>query len=227
VGVNTVIFGFLLSFLGRKMVLESIRKTPHVKKLIAVLVSISVFSASIFMTGCASTVANPVPVAQVGDETKSCDAIANEMQKMVTAQVTADGDKDKQIGTNAALGVTGIFLLGIPWFFMDLGGAATAEQKAARARYERLEQMQIDKKCPATPVMKQEDVKDGLPVIRTTTPEKPSPARAAITPGSKPMPASDAPNPAKKLEDLNTMLKKGLITQEEYDAKKTEILRNM
>lgn len=182
-----------------------------------------VLIASIISAGCASTVANPVPVAQVGDETKTCDAIANEMQKMVTAQVTADSDKDKQIGTNAALGVTGIFLLGIPWFFMDLGGAATAEQKAARARYERLEQMQIDKKCPATPITKQEDVKDGLPVIRTTTPEtsKPSQARAAITP------SNDIPNPAKKLEDLNTMLKKGLITQDEYNAKKTEILKAM
>jgi hypothetical protein len=197
------------------------------KKLIALITSISFLSMSLFMTGCASSVANPVPVAQVGDETKTCDAIANEMQKMVTAQETAAGDKNTQIGTNAALGVTGIFLLGIPWFFMDLGGAATAEQKAARARYERLEQMQIDKKCPVTPVIAQEDVKGGLPVVRTTTPEKASPARAAITPSAKPMPASDAPNPAKKLEDLNTMLKKNLITQEEYDAKKTEILKNL
>jgi hypothetical protein len=56
---------------------------------------------------------------------------------------------------------------------------------------------------------------------------KPSPARAAITPAPAAMPASDLPNPAKKLEDLNTMLKKGLITQGEYDAKKTEILKNM
>ena len=196
------------------------------KKIIAVMLIASIVSA-----GCASTVANPVPVAQVGDETKSCDAIANEMQKMVTAQVTADGDKDKQIGTNTALGVTGIFLLGIPWFFMDLGGAATAEQKAARARYERLEQMQIDKKCPATPVVKEEQVKGGENIIRTTTPmtdsASPSPARAAITPATKSPTTNDLPNPAKKLEDLNTMLKKGLITQDEYNAKKTEILKNM
>jgi PBP1b-binding outer membrane lipoprotein LpoB len=196
------------------------------KKLIAVVLIASIVSA-----GCASTVANPVPVAQVGDETKTCDAIANEMQKMVTTQITADGDKDKQIGTNAALGVTGIFLLGIPWFFMDLGGAATAEQKAARARYERLEQMQIDKKCPATPIVKQEQVPGGENIIRTTTPmadsSKPSPARTAITPAGKSQPVNDLPNPAKKLEDLNTMLKKGLISQDEYNAKKSEILRNM
>jgi Short C-terminal domain len=180
--------------------------------------------ASIISAGCASSVAVPVPVAQVGDETKSCDAIANEMQKMITAQVEADSNKDKQIGTNAALGVTGIFLLGIPWFFMDLGGAATAEQKAAKARYERLQQMQVDKKCPATAIVT-EETNAGLPIIRTTEPAKPTPARAAITPGAKS--TGDLPNPAKKLEDLNIMLKKGLITQDEYNAKKTEILNNM
>jgi hypothetical protein len=189
------------------------------KKLTALMLIASIISA-----GCASSVANPVPVAQVGDETKTCDAIANEMQKMVTAQVEADSNKDKQIGTNAALGVVGIFTLGIPWFFMDLGGAATAEQKAAKARYERLQQMQVDKKCPATAVVTQE-TNAGLPIIRTTEPIAPSPARSAITPGAKS--TGDIPNPAKKLEDLNIMLKKGLITQDEYNAKKTEILKNL
>ena len=70
-----------------------------------------ILSLSIFLTGCASTTANPVPIAQVGDETKTCDAIANEMQKMVTAKIQAEGDKNTQIGTNAALAITGIFLI--------------------------------------------------------------------------------------------------------------------
>ena len=188
------------------------------KKLISLMII-----ASIISSGCASTVAVPIPVAQVGDESKTCDAITNEMQKMVTAQVEADGNKDKQIGTNAALAITGIFLI-VPWFFMDLGGAASAEQKAAKARYERLEQMQIDKKCSATPVITQEN-NAGLPIIRTTEPINTDPARAVVT--TKAMSASDFPNPAKKLEDLNTMLKKGLITQDEYNSKKSEILKNM
>ena len=187
------------------------------KKLTALILVASIISA-----GCASSVANPVPVAQVGDETKTCDAIANEMQKMVTAQVEADSNKDKQIGTNAALGVVGIFTLGIPWFFMDLGGAATAEQKAAKARYERLQQMQVDKKCPATAVVTQE-TNAGLPIIRTTEPITPSPARSAITPGAKS--TGEIQNPAKKLEELNIMLKKGLITQDEYNTKKAEIFK--
>ena len=38
---------------------------------------------------------------------------------------------------------------------------------------------------------------------------------------------NETSNSMKKLEDLNTMLKKGLITQEEYNTKKQEILKNM
>jgi len=174
-----------------------------------------ILSLSIFISGCASSVAVTVPVAQVGDETKSCDAIANEMQKMVTAQVEAESNKDKQVGTNAALGVVGIFTLGIPWFFMDLGGAATAEQKAAKARYDRLEQMQMDKKCPATAAVS-EQKNAGLPIVQTTEPTK-----------SNASPAESIPNPAKKLDELNIMLKKGLITQEEYSTKKTQILNSL
>ena len=103
------------------------------------------------LQGCASTPANPIPIAQVGDETKSCDSIVNEMQEMITAQEMSQGDKNKQTGTNVALGITGLFLI-VPWFFMDLGGAASAEQKAAQARYKRLQQIKIEKKCPDTPI---------------------------------------------------------------------------
>jgi hypothetical protein len=176
---------------------------------------------------------------------------------------------------------------------MDLGGANTAEQKAAKARYERLQQMQIDKKCPATPIPQMTDITampfliEGCKVhyqkfLADTMPYKAfaissdghcgwkssntdatsqalatckskttqtcriyainntvvwvndvsdanlvSPARSSITPTPIPMPSSNLPNPAKKLEELNTMLKKGLITQDEYNTKKTEILKNM
>ena len=181
-----------------------------------------ILSISIFVSGCASSVAVTVPVAQVGDETKSCDAIANEMQGMVTAQVEAEGNKDKQIGTNAALGVTGIFLLGIPWFFMDLGGAATAEQKAAKARYDRLQQMQVDRKCPAapTPITAEQPVVDGTPIAVTATSV---PAQKTSVQAQK----ANEVSPAARLEELNTLLKKGLITQNEFNTKRTQILNSM
>jgi hypothetical protein len=174
-----------------------------------------ILSISIFVSGCASSVAVPVPIAQVGDDTKSCDAIANEMQGMVTAQIEADSNKDKQIGTNAALGVTGIFLLGIPWFFMDLGGAASAEQKAAKARYDRLQQMQLDRKCPAVPapISAEQPVVDGTPIVITATPVKTQNTGEA--------------GPAARLEELNTMFKKGLITQNEFNTKRAQILNSM
>jgi hypothetical protein len=58
-----------------------------------------------------------------------------------------------------------------------------------------------------------------------TTP--PGPARAAITPSNQAKPVNDLPNPAKRLDDLNNMLKKGLITPDEYNTKKAEILRTL
>jgi hypothetical protein len=61
----------------------------------------------------------------------------------------------------------------------------------------------------------------------TASTTAPTPARAAITPTSTTKPINGIPNPAKKLEDLNTMLKKGLITTDEYNAKKAEILRTL
>jgi hypothetical protein len=38
---------------------------------------------------------------------------------------------------------------------------------------------------------------------------------------------NDLPNPAKRLDDLNNLLKKGLITTDEYNSKKAEILRTL
>ena len=185
--------------------------------------------------GCANTPANPVPVAQVGDDTKTCDAITNEMQQMITAQDLATSNRNSQVGGNIALGVTGIFLLGIPWFFMDLGGAATVEQKAALARFQRLQQMAADKKCPNVPVMKIEvpvevdanapakvSEKDGI----TKSVQPLAPASAAAYPSSNPK-QDDLPNPAKRIEELNILRQKGLITQQEYDTKKAEILKKL
>ena len=162
-------------------------------------------ACALSLQGCSSTPANPVPVAQVGDETKSCNAITNEMQEMITAQEIAKGEKNTQTGTNAALGVAGIFLI-VPWFFMDLGGAASAEQKAAQARFKRLQQMGIDRKCTGVPAMNPET---------STTQDKVQPSQAIES------------NSVKRLNDLNLMLKNGLISQKEYDSKKAEILKNL
>lgn len=207
------------------------------KKIIAVLVSIS-----IALSGCASTPANPVPVAQVGDDTKTCDAIVNEMQQMIAAQDKAAADRNAQIGTNAALGVVGIFLI-VPWFFMDLGATASVEQKAAAARFQRLQQMAADKKCTGVPVMKPDtdtantdnqtlQVDPNSPVTTTTASGVTTKSQNLTAQSSAAFPSTDSkkddlPNPVKRLDDLNNLLKKGLITQKEYDTKKAEILKSL
>jgi len=55
----------------------------------------------------------------------------------------------------------------------------------------------------------------------------PGAARAAITPGNQSLQSNDSPNPAKRLDELNNLLKRGLISPDEYNAKKAEILRTL
>jgi hypothetical protein len=97
----------------------------------------SLLTLSLINAGCVSSTPNPVPLAQVGDETKSCNAITNEMQQMINKRLEAEGDRNAQVGGNVALGVLGVFLI-VPWFFMDTGNAATVEERAAQSRFDRL-----------------------------------------------------------------------------------------
>ncbi len=108
--------------------------------------SIVVLLIAMSLSGCASRSANPIPIAQIGDDTKSCRAILNEMQEMKNSKLIAEGDRNGQVGKNVALGITGALLI-VPWFFMDTGNAASVELKAAEARYRRLLAMAEDKNC--------------------------------------------------------------------------------
>jgi hypothetical protein len=115
------------------------------KKLFVILLS-----AAVINVGCVTSTPNPVPLAQVGDESKTCDAITNEMQQMRNQQLQSQGDRNAQVGGNVAMGVLGAFFI-VPLFFMNTGNAHTVEERAALARYERLQQMGIDRKCPSLP----------------------------------------------------------------------------
>ena len=193
--------------------------------------------ASLISVGCTTTVPITVPVAQAGDSTLSCDAIVNEMQQMITAQLQANSDKNRQTGTNAALGVAGLFTLGIPWFFMNIGDTPTVEERAAKARYDRLQQMGVDRHCPPAPyqpITANTSSASSVPNVasdQSATPAAPVAAPVAVKADS-PTSVSSAgnarnSNAVKTLEDLNVMLQKGLITNQDYDKKKAEILKNM
>lgn len=193
-------------------------------------ITVSIVAISLISVGCTTTVPITVPVAQAGDSTLSCDAIANEMQQMITAQLQANGDKNRQTGTNAALGVAGIFTLGIPWFFMNIGDTPTIEERAAKARYDRLQQMGVDRNCPPAPYQPNTPNETGEQPAPVPTPApalQVNPVKSSNTTGVSSDASAKNSNALKTLEELNLMLQKGLITNQEYAKKKAEILKNM
>lgn len=161
------------------------------------LVSILVLSA------CAGRPANPVMVDQVGDNRKTCPTLEAEM-KTVQAEIQRLLPESDKSGKNIGLGVAGAFLL-VPLFFMDLTESEKIEINAYRQRYNRLNILATEKKCSFAEVatdaqLEKEAEKKALDNSNTTT---------------------------KKLEELNGLLKRGLISQKEYDNKKAEILKSM
>jgi hypothetical protein len=187
-------------------------------------IAVSMVAASLISVGCTTTVPITVPVAQAGDNTLSCDAIANEMQQMITAQLQANSDKNRQTGTNAALGVAGLFTLGIPWFFMNIGDTPTIEERAAKARYDRLQQMGVDRNCAPAPY--QSNASNQGNEQSTPAPQV-SPVKSSSATGVASETSTKNSNALAVLEELNLMLQKGLITNQEYANKKAEILKNM
>lgn len=99
-----------------------------------------------FLSACMQTKPNPIPLSQTGDETKSCQMILTEMQEAKKIQESAHSDRNTQIGTNVALGVTGALLL-VPWFFIDTSNAHTVDMNAAESRFNRLYAMATEKNC--------------------------------------------------------------------------------
>jgi hypothetical protein len=116
---------------------------------------------------------------------------------------------------------------------MDLGATATVEQKAAAARYQRLQQMAVDKKCTGVPVMKPDTAATTNSGGANATNSSPSPegvqspAQNLAIQSEVTSNGANLPNPAKRLEELNELYKKGLITQKEYDSKKADILKSL
>uniref|UniRef100_UPI004047E723 hypothetical protein n=1 Tax=Polynucleobacter sp. TaxID=2029855 RepID=UPI004047E723 len=168
------------------------------KKIVAsALVSILVLSA------CAGRPANPVMVDQVGDNRKACPTIEAEMRG-VQAEIQRLLPESDKSGKNIGLGVAGAFLL-IPLFFMDLTESEKIEINAYRQRYNRLNILATEKKCAFAEV--------------TTDAQLEKEAEKKTIDNSKTI--------AQKIEELNGLLKKGLINQKEYDGKKAELLKSM
>ncbi len=169
----------------------------NMKKLTASILIIS------FLTACAGRPANPVMVDQVGDNKKSCATLEAEM-KGVQSEIQRLLPESDKSGKNIGLGVAGAFLL-IPLFFMDLTESEKIEINAYRQRYNRLQILATEKKCPFVEVA----------------------TDAQLEKEQEKKQAESNQTAIQKLEQLNELLKKGLINQKEYDAKKSDILKSM
>ena len=97
------------------------------------------------LVGCGGRAANPIMVAQYGDQRKSCEALQVEMSQnhQEVARLLPETEKS---GYNAAMGVAGLFIL-IPWFFMDFSESEQIEVNAYRQRYNHLALVAMEKKC--------------------------------------------------------------------------------
>ncbi len=91
------------------------------RKPLALLLSVSIFAA-----GCAHTTPNPVMFAQPGDEIRTCDGIANEMQQMINAQSVAEADRNLSAVVARPLAVTDNLNFGNPEMTEILGQIVAA-----------------------------------------------------------------------------------------------------
>ena len=103
----------------------------------------------LLISACAGRPANPMAVAQIGDERRSCDALISEMSQ-IDANIAAKLPETQKTGKNVALGAAGLLLI-VPWFFMDFTESEKIEVEAMRNRYTRLNSIAADKDCGAAP----------------------------------------------------------------------------
>lgn len=108
-------------------------------KVIAVVVALAVLS------GCASTVSNPVRLMQPADPRKDCTVLLRDIYITKNDIAAAQQAAAVQTRKNTIYAVTGVLIL-IPAFFMDFSGAAQKEEQAAQARLEYLNGL-YGKKC--------------------------------------------------------------------------------
>jgi len=154
-------------------------------------------SFTIIVAGCAGQKANPVRAYKSTDEGMNCSEIKAEMS-YVESQIASLIPETEKTGKNTVLGVTGWFLI-VPWFFMDLSTSEQQEVKAFQARYMELDKQYAKRRCGLTSTTKT-PVTINEQQVKTVT---------------------------ERLESLKTLKEKGLITEEEYKQKRSDILNDI
>lgn len=164
----------------------------------------TVFLISSILAACAGRVANPSASYRIGDDAMSCSEIKAELSH-VQSRVDALVPESEKTGKNVALGVAGWFLI-VPWFFMDLSKSEQVEIKAYQERYLSLEKLYSRKDCANE---------------QTNSQEKGNSAQ-----GEKSS-ELDRNDPKARLIVLKKLLEQGLISDDEYNAQRLEVIKEI
>lgn len=89
------------------------------------------------LSGCGGRAPNPVAEVQPGDGALSCAQLRSEVTANTRAIEGLVKEQETKAAQNIVAGTAGAFLL-VPWFFMDLNGAAGDEARAYQRRNEAL-----------------------------------------------------------------------------------------
>ena len=165
----------------------------------------NVILISAFLAACAGRTANPAASYRVGDEAMSCQEIKADMAH-VQSQVDRLVPESEKTGKNVALGGAGCFKL-VPWFFMDLSETEKVEIQAYKERYLSLEKLYSRKDC----------ANDG----------RNSNAAASIESDQNTKTIMDRKDPEARLSILKSLLDQGLISDEEYQKQRKEVIKGI
>jgi len=114
---------------------------------------IYLMACSVFMVGCGGRVAHPIMSHQPNDLNLNCDLLIHEIGYLNLQYKKKTKEYDLKEAADVGLLVGGWWLLGIPWFFIDLKDAEKVEYEAIQARILHLVELAKIKKCENVPTI--------------------------------------------------------------------------
>lgn len=163
---------------------------------------LTLMSVSLILGGCA-TASKDVSTSYVSPmqyQTYDCDQISSESQRVQSRVSQLGGRLDQAASNDQAIGVAGAILFWPALFFLGGTKAQEAEYGRLKGEYDGLQQASIAKKC------------SGL--VAQSSPSSTTTSNTVAT-------TADV---EKRLELLNDLRSKGILSEDEYKAKRTQLL---
>jgi outer membrane PBP1 activator LpoA protein len=109
-----------------------------------------IIALAVFLCGCGGREAHPIALYLQGDQNKSCDQLLYEFE-----QLSRQYKKKKQQHSEKEAADILLFVVLVPWFFMDLKDAEKVEYEAMAARMSVIKSLARQKGCDFIQVMDQ------------------------------------------------------------------------